>query len=471
MDISRTPDPLQNIGALRLLPQELRNEVWRLLLHSKRLTFGPLHKTAIFRTCKQIHNEIIALLYNNKTLTITLSASFNRKAWFTLEVSQGLTWNCMDGNEALASIPFSRFREIKVEISAPKAKDQGQLICLFHKALELSKILSNQSYLPCLHISLVDTKKSSWCTEIIFDGTKEYHESFVPQKLLELVSSRVESLSSSRSHDYDYVAILRPFYRLHNVHEASVTVPKNLQVYLERSDLLEGFASPKSEALWSDELIQRHLDTIFVLFEDELDAIQGQTAGRMRLRRFSKWFADGDGKIQAYLSELRRIYNSQTDVIVDYERIQRRYVWMKTLNPMSSKLQMRSAQSRAYVLRQTHDAFSAASVSVTSTFEDGWSAEEWYNYYPFGIVGLDFDSYGHLHGPAVTYEATDDDKKALSSLFDEIEHEKEARDLPTEYRKLDDVGKEASYLSPSLTPSRSIPGPLNNRKHNLHGMI
>ncbi|PVH79143.1 hypothetical protein DL98DRAFT_533167 [Cadophora sp. DSE1049] len=386
--------PLDNMGKLSILPRELRDEIWRYFLPHEKSSVGPLNKMTILRTCKQIHEETTALIYDKKPFTIKLSPIFKRRAWFGIETCRGLIRDYEDGRETFANIPFSRFREIEVEISAPRSRDQGQLICLFHKALELSKILSKQAYLPSLQISLVDTDKSSWTTEITksfrgSDGRRKYHKSFVPQGSIHPASSRSESLRSCPHHDYDFSVILQPFYRLHNVRKVSVTVPDSLQVYLEQFGILEGFASPESEALRSDELVQRHLDTTFILFEDLLDIIQGQTAGMMRLRRFSKWFADSNGKIPAYLPELNRIHNSDIDATVDYERILRRYVWMKTLNPMSGKIQLRNAQNRAHILRPTYNESSVETIPTPTTLTDGWSPEEWYDYYPLGTVGLD----------------------------------------------------------------------------------
>ena len=145
----------------------------------------------------------------------------------------------------------------------------------------------------------------------------------------------------------DHEIALIVFGRLRNVQTAKVYLPEDMirddeymAFYIEECLMTsEPFGTVwDPDEPWDDAKFQDILHKLYMDLDVKLDLLPGITANRMRLERFSSWYANGLGSESKYERELERILKTSSTSILNLnqaERIQERYAAMQAFNPRS----------------------------------------------------------------------------------------------------------------------------------------
>jgi hypothetical protein len=362
------PPENTNIGLLAQLPREVRDLIWEHFVPS----YGQRTNLGILRTCRQLYEEVAALVYQNEVLRFHISPTYQYQSWLLIVTRRGAELHLCDLQDAtsrgFSSLPYTKLKGIRVEVEAPDSTDPGQMICLWKKAVSLVDLLLQVDGLPDLEIHFTNSKPSKWST----DGIAQ------------------QSIPCDRNHKYyneydeDFEAILQPFCRLRNVRSASVHVATTID---DVGHLLENaaafmtldkpFGCYRAEGGWSDDSTQTSLDKNFLQFDNALDDLPGPTARMLRLERFSSWFEDGLHSESKYLDELERAYHSNhyssENILFS---IYGRCGMVLAFNPLSATMQEMRFQKHWWT-GNGPNAF---------PLRDKWSAHAWSRYFRMSMT-------------------------------------------------------------------------------------
>ncbi|KAL8760928.1 MAG: hypothetical protein Q9184_002896 [Pyrenodesmia sp. 2 TL-2023] len=280
-----------SLGKFTFLPLELRDQIWNT---------APLEsRFSLLRVSRQIYAELSPRLYKDVALQFTIHPKYQYQSWIRVESSSAAQWLLHNVDDATKRgfdrIPFYQLKKIRIIIEAPDKKDQGQIICLYKKCLDLAGLLENAIHgLPNVEIVLSKSASSSWTVR----GE--------PQRSIDLDQATFSD---------DHLIVLQAFSRVRNARSATISLPVKSE---EGNYLIENFADawmreiPFGQNLdlndpWNDQELQEEMDNIFVDLDMELDLLSGHTADLMRLDRFASWYSDKIDGESKYESEYERI--------------------------------------------------------------------------------------------------------------------------------------------------------------------
>ncbi|KAL8915817.1 MAG: hypothetical protein Q9208_008831 [Pyrenodesmia sp. 3 TL-2023] len=259
------------LGKFASLPLELRDLVWDQLPLESRLS--------LVRVSRQVCAEISPRIYKNIALQFSIQPKYQDQSWLRVESSSEKQWLLQNVDDACKrsfnKIPFQQLKRIRIMIEAPDKEDQGQIICLFKKCLDLAGLLENAIHgLPDVEIVLVESASSNWTVR----GK--------PQESIDL---------DQATFSHDYLIVLLAFSRVRNARSATISSPVESE---EGNFLIQHFAQAwtgkvpfeqnlNPNAPWNDQELREELDRVFVDLDTELHLLPGHTADLMRLDRFA----------------------------------------------------------------------------------------------------------------------------------------------------------------------------------------
>ena len=265
-----------SLGALAILPWELRYRIWQYLT----LTASK-PRLAILLASRQIHAEASALLYGSFHLYFHVGSTYVQNLWINVTSNSPLDLNRSlkslenSTQQGFAGLPYHRLGKIRIIIEALRSEDPGQVICIFKKCTSLAKMLETaQSYrdgLPDIEISLMNSH---------------------PEANLWTSNGQPHRTISNIWNDMQIVTL--PFACLRGARSASIKYLKhkpnsyyidNIAKLMQRKAPFGTFAAPGNP--WNDTTILKKLNEIFMQIERRLDDSRGETANMLRLELFA----------------------------------------------------------------------------------------------------------------------------------------------------------------------------------------
>lgn len=356
------------LGRFASLPGELRNQIWDELPLESRFSF--------VRVSRQVYSEISPRLYKNIPLQFSIQPKYQYRSWLHVESSFEKQWLLQNVDDAIKrgfnKIPFQQLEKIRIVVEAPDTKDQGQIVCLYKKCLDLAGLLEHATNgLPHVEIILSDSASSKWAVR------GKAQESIV-----------LDNATFSQ----DHLVVLQAFSRLRKARSANISVPMASE---EDNCVIEIFEKawmgkvpfglnldPRDP--WNDQELQEEMDHAFVDLDMELDLLSGPTAALVRLDRFASWYTDKVGGESKYEREYERIVRSwkgfegPSELAPDIaepsqilKRLQWRYGAMRAFDP--DVLRRPDAQRR-YQHRHELKRY----IAETS---NEWDRDRWHDYY------------------------------------------------------------------------------------------
>lgn len=416
-----------HLGNLSRLPAEVRLQIWDNFSLFP-IQSGPADpgspisrqsrqpRLACLQTSHRIHDEVSHHLYKDVVLRFHVWPEYNHRLWLLVESNAGNTWwSLRDLEDAVSrgfgKLPYEKLKGIQVEIDAPCRTDPGQLVCLWKKCLDLTRLLENAARgLPNLEIHLKDSRLAKWSVRgepqmsVSYDRAYDRELCYPPWAIY---PDTRYMWNQTIIDDPDFEIVLSPFHRLRNVQMVKIYLPEDMVC---NSDVAYGLETVlvKKEAFgtsldaddpWNDKELQGDQDQIFMDLDMELDLLPGKTANMMRLERFSSWYTDGLGSESKYESELERILKTQSTSYKNENEakyIQFRFAAMLSFNQIS--LIHRYAAAKYWKISPF--LFTPTEViAIQEAFDLGfikedWSRETWHHiYFRNGIGCFDSDSF------------------------------------------------------------------------------
>lgn len=284
------------LGTLVVLPVELRYLIWEHISPSS----GPflamsdvkqdLSILRILQASRKLREEILSYLYNGLTLTFVISPGLSHQDFNILMHDQrGSRASISNWKDVLAGLAagsdrallFERLRAIRIEISAPRRDDPGELLQIWNKNVLLVEGLSSGACLPFLEICAVENDSRQWTTE----GT--LHQSVASPDAYE------------DGVDSDLELLLMPFRRLRKARGIQIQIPERTRLKAVAMMVEEIEACVISEKTFGtyldntnnmdDEMVASYEDAQTLWFDYILDDMEGPCAAMVRLARFARW--------------------------------------------------------------------------------------------------------------------------------------------------------------------------------------
>jgi hypothetical protein len=277
--------------------------------------------------------------------------------------------NILDGltAESDRALLLERLRTVRVEITAPRRDDPGELLQLWNKNVLLVDSLASGTSLPFLEICAVENDSRQWTTE----GT--LHQSVASPDAYE------------DGVDSDLELLLMPFRRLRKARGIQIQIPERTRVKAVTMMVEEIEACVISEKTFGtylndtdnmdDEMVASYEHAQTLWFDYILDDMEGPCAAMVRLARFARWteryeremyfrtnYEGGIGSAVDMLSE-RQLTDAQSALL-------ERYRAMRAWNPES--LQHHSSGGP-----DSDDDFDREDVRL-DTIIDWWLEESWW---------------------------------------------------------------------------------------------
>ncbi|KAI9931175.1 hypothetical protein ASPWEDRAFT_22965 [Aspergillus wentii DTO 134E9] len=352
--------PALKLGAFGRLPYELRLQIWKQLLPALYMS----DHLAILRTNKSIYDEITNQLYD--TFDIHISPSL--RPWIVIRSRQLQAEWTIDGENdwrcaVFKSIPFHKIN-LAVHIEAPHPEDPGQLILLWKKVNVLVEVLW-KSRSPFKSIDLVFEKSHDidWQTdgestksiEHIRGGLPDHDIVFMPFCLLAHVEEFDITPSShemEKAIDWGFLNYGCEFIRNNGYSKGNHTMYNSDPEY-------------EYEVCAFDDIDALAADLNFSL-DVHLDDVPGPTANKLRLKRFAKYFVDGDKGESPYMQFILGILRHYPEIV------RRRDIFLYNLF------------NRHEILLRMHEDICDDELSLRHT----WNQKRWYQRFPNGIPPL-----------------------------------------------------------------------------------
>jgi len=285
------------LGDFAIFPREVRDLIWQYVPFSPSIRHKSKSKHAsneifrclsILQASRQLYDEISPYLYDKEVLTFRLAT--NRRAFSVVDrLDQAIS-------QGFHTVRYNKFREIKIEIEAPRKQDPGQMLCIWQNVNDVVELLSPSVGIRSLSIKLATSTREKL----------EWFPKLQPQR-----SIPADFLPSCYDSDYDLTML--QFRKIRNVLEASILISSSsfelgktnpLKQCITRPSMLvrsmkkkQIFGGPRidgeADTTVEDEKIQQDIDTLNCQFEEALDLIDfSDTAENLRVYRFASWFSD-----------------------------------------------------------------------------------------------------------------------------------------------------------------------------------
>ncbi|KAH9216087.1 hypothetical protein DL95DRAFT_499017 [Leptodontidium sp. 2 PMI_412] len=337
-----------NIGMFALLPQEIRDLVWKECLPHPGFRRWPVHdrrrveKLGILRTCRNVSREISEIIYRRQSLRMCARKvhRYCTDVWVVdIVSSHGLSWQLETFEDAeyfgLDNFPFNRLCGIQMGIEAPYGGDPIDVLCMWEKARVVTKILSHVTSLPNLDIHLLETSFS-------------WSRNGAPKKTINFPTYK-DHQGVEEPYEPDYKVALLPFGVLRGVRKACIHVSGDfvpegsiLDNYTRAMSRGDPFGSAKGTDYWADNRVQMRLDAMYLQFEHVLDICPGPIASQKRLDRFPIWIGE---ERSPYFDEWERIQQTGLETFhSDIDMLSARYRALIAFNPRSIEMQMMRSQ-------------------------------------------------------------------------------------------------------------------------------
>ena len=381
-----TQPSCRSLGALAILPGELRCEIWQYIT----LTAAK-PRLAILLASRQIHAEASNPLYGSFHLYFHIGSTYVPNLWI------GVTSNSpLDLNRSLQSLknskeqgygmlPYHRLGKIRITIEAPSSEDPGQVICLFKKCTSLAKMLeSAQSYqygLPDIEIILMNShlEDNLW----ISNGQPHRTVSNIWNDM-QIVTLPFARIRGARSATIEY-----------HKHKPNSYYIDNIARLIRRKAPFGTLVAPGSP--WNDATIRKKLNEMFMQIERRLDDSRGETANMLRLEHLATWFIDSNGF--NHMRECEKILGTWEHEI--QERARQKLQWRqraaKAINPnLKPYWDLQSSLDRlCFNLIPKSDNVHAFRKAKGPDMND--ELDTWHKCYPKGLPPLASDAfYGAL---------------------------------------------------------------------------
>ena len=302
-------EPNQVMGNFTKLPPELRLLIWQLLPFSLRSESGEKYPWAsvlnILRTSRHIYAEASEAIYGGISMAFIILPEYKHKSWFQVSASRGFSKTIQNFQDAkrlgFKRFPYSKLKQIVIAVEAPSPHDQGQLICLWKKCLDVAELLEhNLDGFQSIHFDFVGGR----CLRQLIDEEPANFGSLPWQMTRSKArkwSNKGEahmSLSGDRPSsllEVDFVVVLQAFWRLQNVkqvkvHLLSFSGCKWVRAFEAKLQDENRFSSNALSTVWVNHLDQEMFDNTFMDIELELSFLSGVNAHLMRIQRLSSWY-------------------------------------------------------------------------------------------------------------------------------------------------------------------------------------
>ena len=136
------------LGRLFRLPPEIRAQIWECLtldvlsgdkisrpasVASKDKNSRPF-RLGLLRASREIYEEAWPIIYRDIKLTFEISPQYDHQSWFVIHTNSGLRKTTKNITHALSmsleELPYSKLKEIAINIEAPDYRDPGQFVSL-----------------------------------------------------------------------------------------------------------------------------------------------------------------------------------------------------------------------------------------------------------------------------------------------------------------------------------------------------
>lgn len=254
------------------------------------------NRLAILRTCRALHNEVEAELYDRRTLQIMVRPEL--KGWFSPDLPGSTMVDFANTN-------FAKFKSIRIEIYPPKRGDEGQLLYARASILNLVRALrgSRQGLEDCepysrqnneaqhiFRLRRKSVKSNLRSVEVIFSNSNTvdiWHE--------DLLGGVVNFFHGSRLL-HDIAFMIMPFGHLCAIAHISFSLPADIELCSSLLKIVKTIQRESTELRPSDDR-QQFLDRDFIEFEAQqylglekiLDTALGPTAALLRRERLIHW--------------------------------------------------------------------------------------------------------------------------------------------------------------------------------------
>lgn len=259
------------LGNLSRLPVEIRLEIWdqcSLDIFRARDRYLPRSmRPATYRygflcASRTVYNEASDFVYRKTILRFTSSGSPDRLRWLSVSSNTGFFMDFGGIEEALNEgfdrIPWSKFKQIQVQIEPPDTTDPGSLMMIWLRNVHIAELLAmGEHESASILIDLMDEPEFAWEAGPDKDGKASNillrNEINYPNRPLSILRP-------------DFEVVLVPFRRLRQFVCAEVCYPEavkgakelanELVMLLTREEPFGAYCDPKDDAL-SDQNIQR----------------------------------------------------------------------------------------------------------------------------------------------------------------------------------------------------------------------
>ncbi|KAI9730954.1 MAG: hypothetical protein M1818_008029 [Claussenomyces sp. TS43310] len=436
-----------SLGNLSQLPKKIRRQIWEhfALYSIPRGTTGPpgittsllqiSHRIPLLQTSHRIHEEVSYHIYNDLFLEFKVSPQCHYRSWLTVESDCGSSWHLQDLDDALSrgfgNLPYHKLGGMEIKIAAPDREDPGQIICLWNKCRDLSRMLEQAEHgLSYLEIRFEQPGRPKWSVDgkpqksigqdrlkrdpdpnDDHDSMSIYSASNDDSDLYDTLTAPPTNLLDRNGHldltKNDIEIVCSAFFLLRDVQAVDIVLPEDMSkegTYVDymhsfqMEHVLTGkntFGTSDYDDQWTDDILEDDQDRVFWIIDAMLDTLPGCTANMLRLERFSSWYADGLSSESKYEKELERILKSdmrRRDRRYMHHnspsRIEYRYLAMRFCNPKSFISQYRAKRSEGFDMIF----YEALDLGI---IKEEWDRDTWHNgCHRDGIPPFDTDKFG-----------------------------------------------------------------------------